>query len=56
MSKTTKPPQESAVKQADQADLVQEHLDDDGEQEERRRKTAAAGVAAFRRPSTGSDG
>ena len=56
MSKTTKRLQKSTVKQADQADLVQEYLDEDDEQEERRRKAAAAGVAAFRRPSTRSDG
>ena len=53
MSKTTKPLLKSAVKQADKADLVQEDLD---EQQERLRKAAAAGVAAFKRPSTGSDG
>ena len=39
-----------AEKQADKASLVQEDFD---EQQERLR---AAGVAAFKRPSTGSDG
>jgi hypothetical protein len=53
MSKTTKLLLKSAVKQADKADLVQEDLD---ERQERLRKAAAAGVAAFKRPSTGSDG
>ena len=62
MSKTTKPLLKSAMKQADKADLVQEDLD---EQQESLRKEAAgpaaaaavaSGVAAFKRPSTGSDG
>jgi hypothetical protein len=55
MSKTTKPLPKSAVKQADTPYLAQEDLD---ERQESLRKAAAAaaGVAAFKRPSTGSDG
>jgi hypothetical protein len=58
VKKTTNPLPKSALKEADNANEVQEDLD---EQQESLRKaaaagTAAAGVAAFRRPSTGSDG
>jgi hypothetical protein len=53
MSKTTKPLPKSDVKQADTPYLAQEDFD---EQQESLRKAAAAGVAALRRPSTGSDG
>ena len=62
MKKTTNPLPESVLKEADNANAVQEDLD---EQQESLRKEAAgpaaaaavaAGVAAFKRPSTGSDG
>ena len=62
MKKTTNPLPESVLKEADNAIGVQEDLD---EQQESLRKEAAgpaaaaavaAGVAAFKRPSTGSDG
>jgi hypothetical protein len=62
VKKTTNPLPESVLKEADNANAVQEDLD---EQQESLRKeaagpaaaaAAAAGVAAFRRPSTGSDG
>jgi hypothetical protein len=62
VKKTTNPLPRSAVKEADNANEVQEDLD---EQQESLRKEAAgpaaaaavaAGVAAFKRPSTGSDG
>ena len=42
------------MKQADIAYLVQEDLDE--ELERLRKEVAAAGVAAFKRHSTGSDG
>ena len=62
VNKTTNPLPISAVKEADNANAVQEDLD---EQQESLRKeaagpaaaaAAAAGVAAFKRPSAGSDG
>ena len=62
MKKTINPLLKSAVKEADDVNAVQEDLD---EQQESLRKEAAgpaaagavaAGVAAFKRPSTGSDG
>jgi hypothetical protein len=62
VKKTTNPLPESVLKEADNANAVQEELD---EQQESLRKEAAgpaaaaavaAGVAAFKRPSTGSDG
>jgi hypothetical protein len=63
VKKTINPLPKSAVKEADNANAVQEDLD---EQQESLRKAAPAGtaaagaaeagVAAFKRPSTGSDG
>jgi hypothetical protein len=62
VKKTTNLLPESVLKEADNANTVQEDLD---EQQESLRKeaagpaaagAAAAGVAANRRPSTGSDG
>jgi hypothetical protein len=62
VKKTTNPLPKSVLKEADNANAVQEDLD---EQQESLRKEAAgpaaaaavaAGVAAFKRPSTGSDG
>ena len=62
MSKTTKPLPKSDVKQAHTPYLAQEDFD---EQQESLRKEAAgpaaaaavaSGVAAFKRPSAGSDG
>jgi len=62
VKKTTNPLPESVLKEADNTNAVQEDLD---EQQESLRKEAAgpaaaaavaAGVAAFKRPSTGSDG
>jgi len=62
VKKTTNPLPESALKEADNAIGVQEDLD---EQQESLRKEAvgpaaagavAAGVTAFKRPSTSSDG
>jgi hypothetical protein len=59
VKKTTNPLPNSVLKEADNANAVQEDLD---EQQESLRKeaagpaAAAAGVAAIRRPSTGSDG
>ena len=59
MSKTIRPVPKSSVKQTDKANLVQEDLDEQqdlDEQERLRKAAAAAGVAAFKRHSTGSDG
>ena len=62
VKKTTNPLPKSALKEADNANEVQEDLD---EQQESLRKeaagpaaavAAAAGVAALKRPSSGSDG
>ena len=54
MSKTTKPLPKSDVKQAHTPYLAQEDFDE--QQESLKKAAAAAGVAALRRPSTGSDG